>query len=117
MDQSQAVNPTPAVSPIPAGSTPAQPAQSVNVSGNGGGNKKMIIMVIVLIIVLAALVGGGYYYFTMMQNPATPVSTPVQKTTQKSTAVEPTPEEELNAILIDDGNSDFMAIDQDLQTL
>lgn len=98
----------------PTNPVPSQSPQTINADSD---SKKTLIIVAVVAVLLAALVGGGYYYFTTMQNNSVP--TPAQKpTSQKPSATaEPAPEDELNALTIDDGSADFATIDQDLQNL
>jgi uncharacterized protein HemX len=120
MDQQQpqanpGLPPTPAPVPIVPNAAPAQA-----VTSGGGSNKKALIIVVVLILVLAALVGGGYYYFTMMQSassttPPTPVQNPTTQVPKATT--EPSLDDQLNAIQIDDGSSDFATIDKDISSL
>ena len=123
MDQQPPVV-TPAT-PVTPTIPPAMPQVSPTaqaISSGGGGSKKAMMIVVILVLLLAALVGGGYYYYTtQMSKPAIqpqPAPAVQQPTSQKPAATTaPTPDQEINAVTINDNSSDFTSVDKDLQSL
>ena len=71
-------------------------------------SKKMIIMLIVGILIVAILVGGAYLFVNSKKETAT------GGTTQSS---QDTLESEINALDVGNLDSEFVPVDQDLQTL
>lgn len=108
------------VVPNPAAPNPAQPVppqpvapQAPNTEPEKGSNK-ILMWFIIGIVIVVVLVGGFYLYLSRQQA----VNSGKQAVaTQTPAPVQENLEDELNKIAIDDAESDFAALDADLQQL
>lgn len=121
--------PQPATPAMPAKPAPAQPAapaaptQTPNVPVSGGSNgqtpasgSKMVLWFIIGLVVIVALVGGIYLYLSR-QEAVNSNNQQAVKTQAPAPVAQENIENDLNNVAIDDIDTDFASLDQDLQQL
>jgi uncharacterized protein HemX len=108
--QTAAPNPTAA----PVQPNPVQPAQPQPAAPEKGSNK-MLMWFIIGIVVIVAAVGGFYLYSSRQQ--AVDSNKEAVSTQTPAPVVQENLDMELDSVNIDTADSDFAALDQDLQQL
>lgn len=99
----QAPEPQPAVPQVPVSEPPS------------GDSKKMILWLVIGLVVVIVVVGGIYFFLNQQTKNRAEQATeqPIVETTDTTDALE----KDLSTLNIEDAESDFAPIDQDLQQL
>ena len=121
MDNNNSAMQPPAVNtPSQAPESPKPPAPQVPVSeSSSGDSKKVIAWLIIGLVIVMALVGGIYFFLSMQQSGSTEQPAPEQKVVQVTPPQDTTNalEKDLNTVNVENADSDFASIDQDLEQL
>lgn len=104
----------PPQAPVAAQPQPAVPQVSVT-EPPSGDSKKMILWLVIGLVIVIVVVGGIYFFLNQQaKNSAEQVAEqPIVETTDTTDALE----KDLSTLNIEDTESDFTSIDQDLQQL
>lgn len=106
--QPQSVNTGPAPAPVPVVPTPS-----------AGDSNKMILWLIIGFVIVIGLVGGVYFFLSRQQtaNTAQTIDRPITQVTKKPPETVDALDKDLSALNVDNSDSDFATVDQDLQQL
>lgn len=99
----------------PPSQAPAAPQTPIAPEPPSGDSNKMVLWLVIGLVIVVVLV-GGIYFFLSKQQASTTETTTVQTTLTSPDTMDAL-EKDLNALNIEDAESDFTSIDQDLEQL
>lgn len=120
MDESNLMQQPPAVNTAPPQAPSSQPSapQTPIPDSSSGDSNKMILWLLLGLVIVVALVGGIYFFLSMQQGGS------IEQPATEQEVVQVTPpdtmdalEKDLNALNVENADSDFASVDQDLEQL
>lgn len=94
---------------------PAVPQTPIAPEPPSGDSNKMVLWLVIGLVIVVVLVGGIYFFLSKQQTKTTETTT-VQTTPQPQDTVDAL-DKDLNALNVENADSDFASVDQDLEQL